>query len=444
MALQPSRTRHPVRSGPRRSWAARLRTSRATCLAVGFSALLLVAVVLPAAGPRLAAPAAADTPLAPTAAHPNSAPLWLPLRTSARVSCAKSSCGASRSHGYWAIDFLGKKGDPVYAAGAGIAHVGGNSGGCGEGDVDSGRWIWIDHGGGTITKYHHLNAITITNGARVGPATRIGTMGSTGDLAPCTTDYLHFEVRTDGLTGTRVNPGTLNICTSAGRKALPAGLGYSSWDDKGMPNTVIPTSTSACIGTPWAATPAQPRHTLKASSTKVTVSWPKAPAGTTQVMVRFERYSTALKAYGRAYHYTYAGSATSATYTGLTNGRAHRASVAFRNASGTSAWSPVSTITPAAVPTAPKSPRYLTWPHKKYIHYGWYRSDARGAAITNYEIALRCQTKGKYGAWSYKSKGIKDTFHNYQGVKQSVCQVKVKSWNRVGWSAWSKTSTVKK
>jgi hypothetical protein len=103
--------------------------------------LVLTAVVLtllgqPAAAMPLSTPDRAAGPLAalaisaPTDAHPFSDPLWLPLRNPARVSCAMSNCTSGTYHGYWAVDFVGAQGDPVYAAGAGVLHVGDIDPGC--------------------------------------------------------------------------------------------------------------------------------------------------------------------------------------------------------------------------------------------------------------------------------------------------------------------------
>ena len=52
--------------------------------------------------------------------------------------------------------------------------------------------MWIDHGGGLVTKYTHLdvNGVVAKEGQLVTPSTLIGHMGSAGDVLPCTTNYL--------------------------------------------------------------------------------------------------------------------------------------------------------------------------------------------------------------------------------------------------------------
>src|SRR3954464_12738928 len=63
------------------------------------------ATAAPAVLPRAAVVATA----VPTASHPFSDPLWLPLRDPARISCARSNCTGGSYHGYWAIDFVGQR-----------------------------------------------------------------------------------------------------------------------------------------------------------------------------------------------------------------------------------------------------------------------------------------------------------------------------------------------
>jgi len=69
-----------------------------------------------------------------------------------------------------------------------------------------GRQVWIDHGGGIVTRYAHLDSVAdLRVGARVERGVAIGTVGSSGyeEGGP----HLHFEVRVgegylgDGLEG---------------------------------------------------------------------------------------------------------------------------------------------------------------------------------------------------------------------------------------------------
>lgn len=85
-------------------------------------------------------------------------------------------------------DFRGKRGTPILASGDGVVAFTGRLGGYG-------RMISIDHGGGLVTRYAHLQRITTEEGLVVTAGQPIGTLGSTGRA---TGPHLHFEVRLDG------------------------------------------------------------------------------------------------------------------------------------------------------------------------------------------------------------------------------------------------------
>jgi murein DD-endopeptidase MepM/ murein hydrolase activator NlpD len=85
-------------------------------------------------------------------------------------------------------DFRAKRGTPVYAAGAGIVAFTGRQHGYGN-------VIYIDHGGGLVTRYAHLSRIEVKAGTPIDAAGRIGQVGATGRT---TGPHLHFEVRLDG------------------------------------------------------------------------------------------------------------------------------------------------------------------------------------------------------------------------------------------------------
>lgn len=80
-------------------------------------------------------------------------------------------------------------------------------------DVYRGRQVWVDHGGGVVTRYCHLSSIT--PGIRVGSAVqagqRLGGVGESGTpefiTAPGTEMHLHAEVRLgDTFLGAGVDP----------------------------------------------------------------------------------------------------------------------------------------------------------------------------------------------------------------------------------------------
>jgi murein DD-endopeptidase MepM/ murein hydrolase activator NlpD len=86
------------------------------------------------------------------------------------------------------IDFHGKRGHPVYAAGPGIVTKARRNGGYG-------RVVFIDHGLGLETRYAHLHRIEVKEGDFVPAGTLVGRIGSTGRS---TGPHLHFEVRRNG------------------------------------------------------------------------------------------------------------------------------------------------------------------------------------------------------------------------------------------------------
>ena len=405
--------------------------------------VLGIATLLPAP-----APVAAQT-LPTSAAHPFGDPIWFPLRSPARLGCAVTLCPPGKGHGYWALDLIDDRGAPVYAAGAGIAHIGGDSGACAaqSGEVRGGRWVWVDHGGGVVTRYHHLDSIAIKEGQLVTPATRIGAMGHSGDSKPCSVNYLHFEVRHGGLDGIRVDPGQLRVCLPSGAATLPAALGATSWDDRKIhtsPRVLTPTSTSDCITSKWLGSPPVAGIAVHRGDRSATVSWPMAPAGTDRAQVFVEIWRPSIKTWRPVELRFVAGQATEASFTGLDNGRSYRATVAWHNAAGTGLSSPRRTVVPAGLPGRPRSPRYLTWPHRDYVHYGWNRPEANGSPVTSFTAARRCATKsGSYGAWRTHSRRAASTYYNFRGLsKMSRCQVKVRATSSVGTGVWSAVSTI--
>jgi murein DD-endopeptidase MepM/ murein hydrolase activator NlpD len=85
-------------------------------------------------------------------------------------------------------DFRGKHGTPVHAAGDGVVRLARWYGGYGN-------LIQIDHGGGVVTAYAHLQRFLVKPDQVVIAGQAIGRMGATGHT---TGPHLHFEVRIDG------------------------------------------------------------------------------------------------------------------------------------------------------------------------------------------------------------------------------------------------------
>lgn len=117
--------------------------------------------------------------------------LQLPVTAAHRVS---SRFGMRRHpiHGdvrmHTGLDLAAPIGTPVSAAAAGRVVAAGSRGGYGL-TVD------IDHGGGLLTRYAHLNRIEVERGDRLAAGQRLGTVGMTGTV---TGPHLHLEVREHG------------------------------------------------------------------------------------------------------------------------------------------------------------------------------------------------------------------------------------------------------
>ena len=82
-------------------------------------------------------------------------------------------------------DFAGAIGAPVAAAGRGIVALVADF-------YLAGRAVYIDHGGGLVTAYFHLNRVEVTQGDTVSAGQRIGAVGQSGRV---TGPHLHWVAR---------------------------------------------------------------------------------------------------------------------------------------------------------------------------------------------------------------------------------------------------------
>ncbi|HEY4243134.1 MAG TPA: M23 family metallopeptidase [Kofleriaceae bacterium] len=114
----------------------------------------------------------------------------------------------SRFHG--GTDLRAHYGTPIFAAGDGTVVFAGRQSGYGN-------VVYIDHGGGIVTRYGHMQRIGTHKDAIVTAGDRIGQVGSTGRA---TGPHLHFEVRIDGRA---VNPVDAMAVAALMRTDLAAG-----------------------------------------------------------------------------------------------------------------------------------------------------------------------------------------------------------------------------
>jgi murein DD-endopeptidase MepM/ murein hydrolase activator NlpD len=107
-------------------------------------------------------------------------------------------------------DFHAKAGTPVLCAGDGVVVFAGRQSGYGN-------VIYVDHGGGVVTRYAHLRRIETKKDTAVTAGERIGQVGSTGRA---TGPHLHFEIRLDGRA---VDPVTAMTVAELERQSPEAG-----------------------------------------------------------------------------------------------------------------------------------------------------------------------------------------------------------------------------
>ncbi len=114
---------------------------------------------------------------------PSAFPLIAPV-----VGFVTQTFDPARNH--YGIDFAGKRGTPIYAAGDGHVIFAGWT-------YDDGNMLIISHGGGYMTVYKHNQALLTSAQAVVTRGEPIALLGTSGksSLGP----HLHFEVWKDGL-----------------------------------------------------------------------------------------------------------------------------------------------------------------------------------------------------------------------------------------------------
>lgn len=94
------------------------------------------------------------------------------------------------------IDLAAPVGTPIYSVSSGVVRRAAHTGACGNN-------VWVEHWDGTVTRYCHLDYISVSVGQRVGAGEKVGGNGNTGrSYGP----HLHFEVRPGGMEGQPVDP----------------------------------------------------------------------------------------------------------------------------------------------------------------------------------------------------------------------------------------------
>lgn len=126
----------------------------------------------------------------------------LPLGSPLDEMLAQGSFGAKRVYNgeprspHGGEDYRAEAGTPVKAVAAGTVALA-------EEHFFGGRSVFIDHGGGLVSVYLHLDHMKVAADQEVAPGEVIGTVGSTGRA---TGPHLHFGVRWHGA---RIDPAFL-------------------------------------------------------------------------------------------------------------------------------------------------------------------------------------------------------------------------------------------
>jgi hypothetical protein len=307
------------------------------------------------AGVAVATPGMAAATAPVSSSHPYSDPVWYPLTAETKVDCVRDNPGCTKPHDFWGMDVIptgqSSRGPvtsqaTVNAMGAGIVHIGNARGdACPAADSSFGTWVWVDHGGGVISRYGHFSTIRVSEGQLVAPGAPLGVVGVSGKGSTCWNAYTDFMLRRKGVGGPSTEFKTLKACGRAGRVTWPTALGYARWNDvpKG---TVVPASGDGCRPTTVPATPGRPGSVrmVDAGSLKIKATWAKPPstARVDKVRVEFGEYHPSKGTWDYQQNerwYDLSPTTTSKTIGSLTKNHKWRVRVHFHNAAGWSAAS---------------------------------------------------------------------------------------------------------
>lgn len=379
----------------------------------------------------------------PDPEHPYSEPFWLPVRNPTRIGCVKTNCPGP-FHGYDAIDLTGERGDPIYAAGAGVFHIGSTDRTCPTDGPSAGVWVWVDHGAAGRTRYYHLDTIEAEEGQLVTPNTIIGTMGGTGQKFPCQSNYLHFEYRTNTNSSTRIPLRSLRACVDGDTVVLPEALGYEIWDDVPFEQRLVdrvptPAADNSCMPASWSSTPDQPSTQIERGVERLTAIPSNRPADVDSVHVRLEQYHPTIPGYGSRVDRTVSPDEDSITFDGLTAGKTYRIRVAFHNDHGWSEWSDDVTAVPGVFPVPPSLRELDTT--ITTLGYKWHREPNLDA---EYDVRIRAFADGEWSTWTqYSVEAPAISYRFRQLVRNTTYQVQVRARNDFGVSDWAEPQTIK-
>jgi peptidase M23-like protein len=287
---------------------------------------------------------------AASTAHPYSNPVWWPLSASGtKMGCYHGNgpdCLNPLRHKVYAMEITAPDNSaiPVYAMGAGVAHVVTGNWTCGQ-SSGRGNWLYVDHADGTTSEYGHLGTIFVKSGQLVTPRTELGTVGRSG-LQPACDDPALDSVRVLWLAirhnGTYFHFTTSYACRQGQQMLWPTTMStYPTNDWNKVPaHTPLPSSARTCMPT-TAATPAKPLVTslVNNGADALRVAWTAArPADhVTVIKVQLQQSPTGTTGWVDYANRRLTSGYTATTFRGLPTGPYFRARVWMANSVGWSA-----------------------------------------------------------------------------------------------------------
>ena len=316
-----------------------------------------------------------------------SRPIWFPLREPAAIGCVQTNCYRSPTHSYEAVDLFGSFGDPVHAAGAGTVYIDVANVKCTE--SNKGGRLWIDHGGGEVTRYRHLGKITVRDGQSVTPDTKIGEMGRGG--SQCNAEYLHYERRANGPLSERVYMGDLYACVNGSRRTYPQDAGLSVWNDADpySSRTFLRSEGTSCATTSPRSGPVQNVAAAKRGERAATISWtlPAQSQHVREYRISYEMMRPRAGNWARPKFITVPVGETSFTLRNLTKKRRYRTSVAAIDGAGANQWVTSNEFMTADPPSKPRLVKSTYGKRKSYVKWNRPKSNG-GTKLRYFEVAL--------------------------------------------------------
>ena len=199
-----------------------------------------------------------------------------------------------------------------------------------------------------------------------------------------------------------------------------------------------PIATGTPTGIPVAEPPDAPgRPTLTPGNGKLEVSWSE-PSDNGDSITRYDVRYRAAGSRGSWTDHSFAGTGTSTTIDGLTNGQSYRVRVRAVNSVGPSGWSPRGVAEPAAqAPDAPGRPTVN--PGDSKLEVSWSEPAENGASISDYDVRYQPTSAINWTDLNFVGVGTSTTITGLtNGLNYTV---QVRATNSAGPSDWSPIAT---